>query len=217
MKNSLLKPDHIVYAVHNLDEAIDYFEQLTGVRPIFGGQHPGRGSHNALLSLGEKVYLEIIAPDPNQPDPPSARSFALDRLREPKLATWAVGTKDIEAAAARSRTAGYDPGDIFDSARSRSDGLHMKWRLTRQPEAIRGDDPAGEWLIPFLIDWGEAPHPAETSPQGCQLVDVRGVHPDPQIVSDMAAALGVHLPVEKGETAQLIATLNTPNGRVILD
>lgn len=216
MKDSPLKPDHIVYAVPNLDEAIDHFEKLTGVRPIFGGQHPGRGSHNALLSLGGKVYLEIIAPDPNQPTPPTARSFALDRLREPKLATWAVGTEDIEAAAARSRAAGYDPGDIFDSARSRSDGLHMKWRLTRRPEAIHGDAPPGDWLIPFLIDWGDTPHPAETSPQGCELVDVRGVHSRPQMVSDMAAALGIDLSVEKGEKAQLIATLDTPNGRVIL-
>ena len=55
-------------------------ETLTGVRPSYGGAHPGLGTHNALLSLGHHSYLEIIAPDPNQPTPPRPRPFGLDEL-----------------------------------------------------------------------------------------------------------------------------------------
>ena len=45
---------------------------------MMGGSHPGLGTHNALLSLGDESYLEIIAPDPTQPKPDHPRIFGLD-------------------------------------------------------------------------------------------------------------------------------------------
>jgi hypothetical protein len=56
--------DHLVYGVPDLAEAIDVIAQQTGVRARFGGRYPGRGTHNALISLGHRQYLEIIALDP---------------------------------------------------------------------------------------------------------------------------------------------------------
>src|SRR5688572_3845719 len=54
--------DHLVIAVRSLEEGVAEFERLTGIKAGPGGRHPGRGTENALVSLGGGKYLEIIAP-----------------------------------------------------------------------------------------------------------------------------------------------------------
>ncbi len=202
--------DHLVYAVRDLSEGIASIERLVGVRAAPGGRHTGRGTHNALLSLGQGSYLEIIAPDPEQPEPQQPRPFGIDTLKEPRLATFAIGVTDIEARVTNARNAGYDPGPPVPMSRTLPDGGDLRWRLTLP--GVRG----GDGLVPFLIQWEPGPHPSETAPSGATLVDLQGEHLHPESVTSMLSALRVNLAVTEAARPALIATIEGPNGTVLL-
>lgn len=201
--------DHLVYAAPDLDAAVAELAERFGVRAAPGGRHRGLGTHNALLALGEGAYLEVIAPDLSDPAPAGPRPFGLDTLDEPRLVTWAVKAQDIDGRVERARAAGYDPGNVLSLSRDLPDGGRLAWRLTFAPLA-------GDGLVPFLIDWGSSPHPADSAPRGCSLLSLRGEHPEPEMVQPPLRALEVELTVENGPAPALIATLQTPKGRAEL-
>jgi hypothetical protein len=202
--------DHLVYGVSDLNAGIGQIERLLGVRAALGGKHTGRGTHNALLSLGGGAYLEIIAPDPDQPSPATPRAFGLDRLREPRLVTWAASVRGIAKRVEEARAAGYDPGDVRQMSRKLPDGGELLWQLTAQADAT------GHGVVPFLIEWEPGPHPSTTSPEGARLVDLEAEHPQPGETNRMLEALAVEMTVSESARPALIATIEGPNGTVVL-
>jgi hypothetical protein len=122
--------DHLIYRAPDLARAVADVEERFGVRAQAGGKHIGLGTHNALLALGPRTYLEIIAPDPSQPQPSVPRPFGLDRAGRGGLAGWAIACPDIDAAVAGARSRGYDPGEITGMQRATPAGAVLRWRLT---------------------------------------------------------------------------------------
>lgn len=204
--------DHLLLGARDLDEGIAWLDARTGVKAQPGGSHPGVGTRNALVSLGGRQYLEIIAPDPAQ----TAFNFNLDlrALPAPRLVTWAVSTRDVDAAAAAARRHGLEVFGPRDGSRTRPDGSVLQWRSAgvRAAFAEADVDP-----VPFFIEWASSSHhPSSDAPAGCRLVDVAIAGPDPVKLEAVLASLGVAATVAKAVHARLTATLDTPKGRVTL-
>ena len=88
--------DHLVVAAATLEQGEAYLEQRLGVRPQRGGKHALMGTHNSLIGLGAKRYIEVIAIDPEASPPLGQRWFALDtpalQSTLPRLIHWVART-----------------------------------------------------------------------------------------------------------------------------
>jgi hypothetical protein len=206
----LQKVDHLVYGTPDLNRGIEEIEKLLGVRATPGGKHPGRGTHNALLGLGPTTYLEIIAPDPEQPQPKTPRPFGLDGLKQPGLIAWAAKGIELDELTRDAARKGVRLGEVTSGSRQRPDGVVLSWRYTN-PQTV-----VAEGIVPFFIDWGQSPHPAQTAAGGLSLVDMRAEHPDAVRIQNMLRELGIDMPVKRGSRPQLIAVIKGPRGRVEL-
>ena len=204
--------DHLLLGTSDLDQGTAWVEKTTAVKAVAGGSHPGVGTRNALLSLGGKQYLEIIAPDPAQ----TAYNFQIEirKLATPRLITWAAVATDIQAVAKRAREAGHQIFGPRDGARARPDGKVLKWKTmgVMNTLGVQGVEP-----IPFFIEWSaDSLHPSQDSPQGCRLLSIELAHPDPSAVRQLLEKLGIAIEVKPANEARLRATVDTPKGKVVL-
>ena len=153
--------DHLVVAIRSLPEGIAAFERLAGVKAAVGGKHPGRGTENALVSLGAGSYLEIIAPQAGaQLSPQDEAMRAIDRL---EILTWAVSVSDVDEALATLKTAGFATSAARPGARVTPAGERLEWTTFAL-------DDRSLPVAPFFIRWSAGTtHPSSTAPPGCSL------------------------------------------------
>ena len=204
--------DHLLLGVSDLDRGIAEIERMTGVMAVIGGSHPGVGTRNALISLGGKQYLEVIAPDPAQ----KAYNFNLDvrTLNQPRLITWAARTADITATAKQAREAGYQIIGPRNGSRARPDGKLLNWKTLGilNKLGLQGVEP-----IPFFIVWAsDSAHPSQDSPKGCELRAFAIQHPDPESVIGALKRMGIEAEVKQGGNVRLTATIQTLKGKLEL-
>jgi hypothetical protein len=200
--------DHLIYAAPDLAAAVADLEERLGVRAQVGGRHIGLGTHNALLALGPRTYLEIIAADPGQPEPVMQRPFGIGSLDRGMLVGWALACEDIDRAVAEARSHGYDPGEVSHGQRVGPAGTVLRWRAA-------GSSPA-DTLVPFLICWGQTEHPARSAPHGLSLESLQIKHPYPRSITPALTALGADIEVTQATAPALVAHLTGPAGRSVL-
>src|SRR6266700_5999979 len=196
--------DHILLGCKDLQRGIDFVEEHTGVRAAFGGVHPGRGTQNALLSLGIRRYLEIIAPDPQQ-NASAELARMLKKLAEPRLVGWAAHPGDIQVLAADLAKAGVTAEGPTPGSRKRPDGSVLHWKTLNLKDDANG-------LLPFFIEWGsgsvltdpeqkmsaDSSHPSIDAPSGCQLLRFELLTPNPAALAKTTARLMLKAPIAQG-------------------
>ena len=200
--------DHVILGCNDLDRGIELVQEKTGVRPAIGGVHPGRGTRNALLSLGERRYLEIIAPDSSQG---SILHFPqILGMKEPRLIGWAVHPPDIAAIAKQLRENKVEFTGPDDGSRKRPDGRVLTWKTINLADDRHG-------LLPFFIEWGaDSVHPSKDAPAGCRLEYFEIMSADPDELSMALKRIGLDLPVQRSDKARLHALISGPKGDLAL-
>jgi catechol 2,3-dioxygenase-like lactoylglutathione lyase family enzyme len=198
--------DHILLGCNDLQRGIDFVGQHTGVRAVFGGVHPGRGTQNALLSLGERRYLEIIVPDPGQPDAKNPLALHLKKLSVPQIVGWAAHPRDLSSLAKKLGEAGVAFEGPTPGSRKRPDGKTLSWKTLNLK-----DDRGG--VLPFFIEWSaDSKHPSEDAPHGCKLDSFSAISANPDGMLKLLKTLGLEMPVVRGEKEHLVAQLSSSKG-----
>jgi hypothetical protein len=202
----MLKLDHIMYACLDLGEGIKEIELLTGVIPVFGGVHIGKGTQNALFSLGNNrgadQYFEVIAPDPNQ-------DINSDLVKSAGIRTWAVASNDLIKQQLVADSLGYK-SELVSMSRGLPDGGLLEWKLL----FIVGH--GFSFQFPFFIDWLGKPNPSSATPVGCELRTFKIRSEKSSELINLLAAFDIgDVNVEQGIDG-MSAILSSPEGKVII-
>jgi Glyoxalase-like domain len=206
--------DHLVVVAPTLEEGKIWVESLLGSEMRPGGRHNELGTHNALLRIGEDVFLEVIAIDPAAEhqgprvfgigDPEAARK---DWEAGRRLQTWVARADALDEVLAEHAALLGVPKRVTRGERA--------WTMSIPPD---GSLPLAG-LLPTAVQYEPGMVPARHMPDaGCQLLGLALVHPEPERIRARLARLDVQGPVtvEQGQAPLLSARIATPQGEVEL-
>jgi hypothetical protein len=196
--------DHIMLGIDDLDRGVTSFEQLTGVRPVYGGKHP-RGTHNALVSLGDGTYLEIIAV---QPDAKPPQEYAgLKQLHTLTPIGWAVSSTDSIQLRKSLTSAGFAVTESSAGSRTTPAGTTLSWQTFALKDNFEE--------APFFIVWSpQTAHPSTTSPTGCRLQHWRVAGTHQKALEQLRSKLDLRVDVAEAAATSLRLSLTCPKGPV---
>jgi hypothetical protein len=205
-----LEIDHVLIAVADLAAAGQEIETRHGLASIEGGRHPGWGTANRIVPLGD-AYLELVAvvDEAQTAQSPFGRWVAAADPTPARPLGWAVRTHRLDDFAQRL--------DLSVAAGSRDDpsGQIVRWRSAGIEQAT------AEPSLPFFIERGPGtPLPGRspaTHPAGAVKIAELRLDGD---ADRLAAWLGAHrLPItlRAGTPAVASIVLARAAGQIVLD
>ena len=72
------KLDHIVFGSSTLEEGTQFLENILQAKLSDIGYHKDMGTHNRVIRISERVYLEVVAIDPERKNLKNRKWFNLD-------------------------------------------------------------------------------------------------------------------------------------------
>ena len=226
--------DHLVVMSATLEAGVQWCEETLGITPGPGGEHEKYGTHNRLFKIASPqfplAYFEIIAINPAAVIPKRAqvtRWFDMDNpalqkavAQQPRLVHFVSSTDDVKAARHLWRTQGIERGQIVHASRKSNKGT-LNWQIT-----VREDgDRLFNGTLPTLIQWGKPDatdplrlHPRNSLPRsGVTLHSLSVQHPSAAKLQTAYESVGLAGVTVEAGPANLVATLQTPKGRVQLE
>lgn len=203
-----MRIDHLVWYKADLAAGRRHFAAAMDSEPLYGGEHPGEGTANAVLSLGPATYLEILGRDVNQGDQGLDPEVAA--LSGHGLYHWAVGGVDLAEVARRAAAAGLDGGAMVPGGRVKPDGKRLDWLCW----GLRGHGFGS--LVPFFIDWRDSEHPALSAPPGGHIARFEVQSPEAERLRALFGALGLDIAVTVADTPRVVVELEGGKGRLAL-
>lgn len=207
----MLKLDHLTVIAPTLNEGVSHVESCLGIRVPFGTRHDYMGTHNHRLQLGNAVYLEIVAIDPDGQEPDLPRWFGLDNQEQVRsdwnegrrLRGWVANTDKIDsvvsmhAAILGDKVSLPDDNPTFDFTIPNDGSLPL------------------DGVAPSMIDHrGDTAFFASIPDLGARLRSLTLEHPAPASIETLYRELAIeHPPVlVQGSLIRYRALIDTPTG-----
>ena len=207
----MLRLDHVVYAVPDLDEAAVRFREAFGLDSVEGGRHERWGTANRIVPLGDQ-YLELVAV---VDEAAAARTgFGRGVLERASAGggwfTLAVVADDLDAVAERLGL------EIGSGSRTRPDGEVLRWRSAGL------DDPRREPWMPFFLAWDvpDEMHPGRARAghgvraHGIAWVEAGG---DAERLREWLGGEELPIRVIEGEPGLLRVGVATPDREIVIE
>lgn len=207
----MLKLDHLTVIAPTLSEGVSHVRDCLGLVVPFGSRHDYMGTHNHRLQLGNSVYLEIVALDPDGSAPERPRWFGLDDQEKVRadwnegrrLRGWVANTESIDSVASSY-------GEIFGN------GVLLPVADPTFAFTIPKDGSLPlDGAAPSIIDHrGDSGFIASIPDPGARLRSFTLEHPDPTAIEALYRELRIADPPEivQGPKVRYRALVETPTG-----
>ena len=143
------KLDHIVFGSRTLEEGTEFVENILQAKLSDIGYHKDMGTHNRVIRISEKVYLEVVAIDPKRQNLKNRKWFNLDNSnlqsklkKSPQIIGYVIENNDM------SINKYYDP--FFLASR---DSYKWQFAMPTFKNNILESKIIEAGIIPSLISW----------------------------------------------------------------